>query len=477
MLASQYGAIASIQKLLDLDCDPDLLDIVGKPALDYAIISEVLPAVHMLLATTTQGLKPCITKLARSIALPMSDEIKHFIKEKTKFSSDLFLAAFEESVKFANVEILHFLVGRNRENDEMNLLNNDTAVKDELNHIMPFLIINSIYSDDFKACQIVRDLCQHLNYEIQNECAELAKERGIRRIIKIFDKNTSWDHEMKSNLKTEVRNHVGPLTDDSSILLDMIPKSVEFPYFNELHKIKEMLPESMTNKTKVINYKDLINKLWVPTVHYQEECPDDCGQKTNCLCIREVLTLLGHLMKEISKKFSIFSGTEVIIVGSLKENTKISNLDEADCLLVLDSNKKFEEFLEFNEIEQEIKFIKYKPKNTELEPFRMENGQFNSKKYFMTFLTSMYTVLTSCGQQLPADLKLSMDPLVTTYEPCERCMSEEYLRPQYKRCKHKRDCLHEDNCDCREFTSPCMSWTKIGATLHIKFSKYIQCQS
>ena len=90
----------------------------------------------------------------------------------------------------------------------------------------------------------------------------------------------------------------------------------------------------------------------------------------------------------------------------------------------------------------------------------------------MTFLTSMYNVLTSCGQQLPADLNLSMDPLVTSYEPCKRCMSEEYLRPQCKRCKHKRDCLHEDNCDCREFTSPCMSWTKIGATFHIKFSKY-----
>ena len=90
----------------------------------------------------------------------------------------------------------------------------------------------------------------------------------------------------------------------------------------------------------------------------------------------------------------------------------------------------------------------------------------------MTFLTSMYNVLISCGQQLPTDLKLSMDPLVTSYEPCERCMSEEYLRPQCKRCKYKPGCNHEDECGCAEFTSPCMSWTKIGAALHVKFSKY-----
>ena len=177
-------------------------------------------------------------------------------------------------------------------------------------------------------------------------------------------------------------------------------------------------------------------------------------------------------MKEISKHFSIFSGTEVVVVGSLKENTKISRLDEADCLLVLDKEKNFEEYLEFDEESQSIKFITDKPRNDDLEPFRMENCYFNSKKYFMTFLSSMFTVLASCGQQLPADLKLSMDPLVTTYDPCERCMSEEYERPQCRRCKHKRGCNHENNCGCTEFTSPCMTWTKVGAALHVKFSKF-----
>ena len=94
MVASQYGAVASMQKLLDLGCDPDLLSNgcrscccsnAGKPALLLAIYSEVLPAVHMLLATTTQGLKSCITQLAKSTALPMSDEIKHWRKNQKLF--------------------------------------------------------------------------------------------------------------------------------------------------------------------------------------------------------------------------------------------------------------------------------------------------------------------------------------------------------------------------------------------------------
>ena len=84
MYASQYGAVASMTKLMELNCDPDLLSDEGNPALYFAILSEVLPAVHMLLATTSQGLEPCITQLAQSTALPMSDEIKCFIGEKNQ---------------------------------------------------------------------------------------------------------------------------------------------------------------------------------------------------------------------------------------------------------------------------------------------------------------------------------------------------------------------------------------------------------
>ena len=319
MWASQYGAVASMTKLMKLNCNPDLLDSVGCPALLYAIHSEVLPAIHMLLPYTTQGLEPCITDLARATAIPMSEQIKMFIKEKTEdssskskveTSSDLILSCFEESVKFGNVEILKLLVGRNQENDAILLLNDKNKVKKKLKQMMPTLIQNSIYSDNFKVCEIVRDLCLHLDYEIENRFKEMAKERGIRKIIEAYVENTSWDDDLKIKLKNDVTNHIGPLNYDSPILLDIIPKSREFPYYDELAKIKKMLPKSINNETKLITFNDIIKKLWVPAVHYQEhKCPKDCSQKDKCLCIREVLILLKHLIKEISKQFSIFSGT------------------------------------------------------------------------------------------------------------------------------------------------------------------------
>ena len=40
----------------------------------------------------------------------------------------------------------------------------------------------------------------------------MAKERGIRKIIKTFDENTTWDDGQKTKLKNDVINHIGPLT-------------------------------------------------------------------------------------------------------------------------------------------------------------------------------------------------------------------------------------------------------------------------
>ena len=163
MNASKFGSVASMQKLLELKCDPDLLDNAGDPALVYAIMSEVSAAVHFLLHTS-QGLKSCITKLAMPTSIPMSDEIKIFMEETTKNSTNLFLTCFEENVKYGNVLNLNFLIGRNKKGDEVKLLNNDTEVKYELMSIMPTLITHSIYSDDHKVCEIVLELCHHLDY-------------------------------------------------------------------------------------------------------------------------------------------------------------------------------------------------------------------------------------------------------------------------------------------------------------------------
>merc|ERR1712155_305796 len=58
-------------------------------------------------------------------------------------------------------------------------------------------------------------------------------------------------------------------------------------------------------------------------------------------------------------------------------------------------------------------------------------------------------------------------------------MNHDNVIPQYIRCRHNPHCEehlkrnhnpnYEENCDCRVYTSPCMSYSKIGLVLHLKF--------
>ena len=85
-----------------------------------------------------------------------------------------------------------------------------------------------------------------------------------------------------------------------------------------------------------------------------------------------------------------------------------------------------------------------------------------------------------------------MEPPTTSYEPCLRCMlTTERGRPQARRCRHRPDCdphrdglaeckngctescesfSHERTCNCKEYTSPSLTITKIGVALHVKFA-------
>ena len=120
----------------------------------------------------------------------------------------------------------------------------------------------------------------------------------------------------------------------------------------------------------------------------------------------------------------------------------------------------YEKHLYFEEKSQKIKFI---DKNTveDLEPFRADDNTFDSKKYFFTFLSSIYSVLFSQGEAIPAKLNLSMDPMRTNYVPCKRCMTMDNQGAHTKRCFHNIGCNHRKNCGCTNYTSPCISFTKV----------------
>ena len=88
----------------------------------------------------------------------------------------------------------------------------------------------------------------------------------------------------------------------------------------------------------------------------------------------------------------------------------------------------------------------------------------------------MYKVIESGKVKLPEGLKLS-----TKYVPCEICRDHEDVIPQDVRCRHEPDCQdhkkrkdnpeHKESCDCRVFTSPCMSFTKIGLAMSLEFDE------
>ena len=78
----------------------------------------------------------------------------------------------------------------------------------------------------------------------------------------------------------------------------------------------------------ILSFKLLLKRMHVKKLHYDQDCPSDCEQWENCQAVREIIILIKYMLDEIAKYFPIFKNTAVVVVGSLKENTKINQLDE-----------------------------------------------------------------------------------------------------------------------------------------------------
>ena len=91
-------------------------------------------------------------------------------------------------------------------------------------------------------------------------------------------------------------------------------------------------------------------------------------------------------------------------------------------------------------------------------------------------MEALFAVIDKYGSHLPKNL--SMDPLTTKFDPCQTCISNEFIKPLYKRCHHRPDCnltsdgKHQTNCSCKIFTSPSLTYSKIGGALHLRFGKF-----
>ena len=77
----------------------------------------------------------------------------------------------------------------------------------------------------------------------------------------------------------------------------------------------------------------------------------------------------------------------------------------------------------------------------------------------------------------------SMLPLTTSFDPCTKCMTTGFSGLQVMRCRHKSDCEQHkrcmceepskceclDECGCREYASPSLTWSKVGVVLHLQW--------
>ena len=158
-------------------------------------------------------------------------------------------------------------------------------------------------------------------------------------------------------------------------------------------------------------------------------------------------------------------------------SVKVGEIDEADMTLI--GNSKFEDYFEFDEDNQRIilqPFYQewnhnYNCLPGAIQPF-LNGDVFNTTKYFNTFIEEVHKAVENKKLDLPKGLNLT-----TKFTPCKVCRSHEDIIPQDVRCRHEPDCAdhrlkiknkeHVETCECKVYTSPCLTFSKIGIVLHL----------
>ena len=89
-----------------------------------------------------------------------------------------------------------------------------------------------------------------------------------------------------------------------------------------------------------------------------------------------------------------------MIVGSMKENSRVGEVDEADITLLLD--EKYKNFFIFDQENQKIKFSPDKHPDECLLPYKTKEGDFDTYKYYIDYITSMYDILKETKTNPPS---------------------------------------------------------------------------
>ena len=452
MMAAKTNNTIAVEILLIKGADPNIEDEEGFTALTHAIVSENISNIAKLFKVTKRGLEKSFEKLGESSMTLYSEQCKCFlpeleseIHEIVNKNRNLFNTFLEIVAIFGNAHWLQMLLSTNPK------LNEKTRLR---------ILENVLNSDDAEACQI---LAKNEQFNLTDKLKKFAISRGKGDVIRVFNLDNSENSSIFNFFQAR------RISLHKQKLFEKVIKSEEFPYSDNISNVIEKWLKARQSNVW-IKFNELLRELKAPEVHYQNDrSKKDCVQKQKCKRIRQTKRLVKDILNEMSKSYPIFKDPEVIIVGSMKEKTKIGEIDETDLLLLM--NKKYRDYFKFDENKQQIEEIEKVP--DELKVF-VKNKVFDTTKYFHKFVKEIHRVISSQSVQLPEGLTLS-----TSYNPCEVCKNLD--ENQYIRCKHEVDCKehlkklqnsgYKENCSCRNYSSPSLTYTKIGVVLHLQFQE------
>ena len=300
-------------------------------------------------------------------------------------------------------------------------------------------------------------MCNRNYHQVGHHIRERASERANVAIMKLLDDN------YVDQIETKKETLESAILDKSAGILSLVPYKEDFIYNNDTDKVISLLtPEGS------VSYEQLLT-LHVPIVHYEEECTSWCQQQRKCLRIRETVNLVKMIIERLEIIYPIFKGITYAVVGSLKEMTRIFDVDEVDITLSLP--RHFASFLIFDADNQSVKFSSNSEPDENTLPYKKENDELDVHKYFSDFLHGLYKIVSEMEVDQTWKDNFNMDPLKASFIPCLQCMNTDLTEPESRRCKHNPGWDHDDKCGCRVFTSPSLTRSKIGGVLHLQWSE------
>ena len=267
MDAAWQSSLESVDVLLSLGADPNILNKNNNSAFWYALDSNNLPTVKKLLPVSDKGLEAIFQQFPKSSIL-YSEEVKSYIRNKLDEKPPLILTGLKSSSEFGHVPMLTVIRDFLRENvngSQGNMLNRVQKFfveirynyKNKIKMILPTIIDNAIKMDKYEACAIVKDLCELLHHNIQDGHYLEAVARKNRKVINLFAK--SQRQKVDDNFSENCQN---------VSILNKMPKTADISYNDEMEKIRGLILEN-EDSDGILSFDNLLEKLHVKKVHYK----------------------------------------------------------------------------------------------------------------------------------------------------------------------------------------------------------------